>query len=664
MTENLQYLLLGLGGGAVVAALGIGLVIGYRASGVVNFAHAALGMWIAFTYFDLRAHGELIVPILGLPDRLRVVPAGYRLSWATALGVTLVLAAIYGLLVYLLVFRPMRRAPALGKVVASLGLFLYLLALADMRTSGRGAAVAKPESLLPSGVVRLAGLDIPQDRLWLAVIVIVATAALTAVYRLTRFGIATRAAAENETGAVLLGYSPDRLAALNWMLATILAGAAVILIAPIAGLDPSNTSLLVVPALAAALLGGFRSFVLTAIAGLAIGMAQSELLHLRSQWDWLPDIGLAHGLPFVLIIAVLAIRGEGLPARGAIEAARFPRAPRPTHVAGPTAVLAAAAVAGLLTLGSSWRAAIIVTTVTTLIALSVVVLTGYVGQISLMPMALAGIGAFSMIKLSTAAHLPFPIAPLLAAGVAVIVGLVAGVPAVRVRGMNLAIATLAAAVAIEELVLKWNWFTGGLGGARVPEPELFGVDLGIQAAGDAFPRPVFGVLCVAAVALAGVLVSNLRRGSTGLQWLAVRANERAAASVGIDVRHAKLTAFAISSFLAGLGGTLLAYGYQTLSVTSFVVFQSLALLALTYLGGVASVGGAVIAGVLAQGGLLTAALGGEISQSQFALNGALLIVVAALYPDGLSGALRALRSRLLPSGREAPTPVFTPERAR
>ncbi|MEJ5256151.1 MAG: ABC transporter permease [Acidimicrobiales bacterium] len=652
MTENLQYLLLGLGGGAVIAALGLGLVIGYRASGVVNFAHAALGMWIAFTYFELRARGELLVPILGLPDRVRVAPSGYRLSWATALGVTLVLAAVYGLIVYLLVFRPMRRAPALGKVVASLGLFLYLLAMADMRTSGRGAAVARPEGLLPSAVVPLAGLDIPQDRLWLTLIVVVATGVLTVCYRWTRFGIATRAAAENETGTVLLGYSPDRLAALNWMLATILAGAAVILIAPIAGLDPSTTSLLVVPALAAALLGGFRSFVFTAVAGLAIGMAQSELLHLRSQWDWLPDIGLAHGLPFVLIIAVLAFRGEGLPARGAIEITRFPRAPRPTHVVAPSAALAVAAIAALLTLGSSWRSAIIVTTVITLIALSVVVLTGFVGQISLMPMALAGIGAFSMIKLSTSAGLPFPIAPLLAAGLAVIVGLTAGVPAVRVRGMNLAIATLAAAVAVEELVLRWSWFTGGLGGAQVPRPELFGIDLGIQAAGDAFPRPAFGVLCVAVVTVAGIAVANLRRGSTGLQWLAVRANERAAASVGVDVRHAKLTAFAISSFLAGLGGTLLAYEYQTLSATSFVVFQSLALLALTYLGGVASVPGAVIAGVLAQGGLLSAAMGGGSSQTQFALNGAMLILVAAVYPDGLDGALRALRTRL-PTARRA-----------
>ena len=103
-----------------------------------------------------------------------------------------------------------------------------------------------------------------------------------------------------------------------------------------------------------------------------------------------------------------------------------------------------------------------------------------------------------------------------------------GLPAVRVRGMNLAIATLAAATVVEELVLKWSWFSGGLGGASVPRPRLFGIDLGIGAAGSAFPRPAFGVLCLVVLVAAAVAVANLRRGATGLRWLGVRANERAA----------------------------------------------------------------------------------------------------------------------------------------
>jgi ABC-type branched-subunit amino acid transport system permease subunit len=654
MAGHLQFLLLGLGGGAVISVLAAGLVLTYRSSGVVNFAHAALGMWIAYTYLGLRRDGTLLLPVIGLPAEVALLPDGYRFSWATALALAMLAAAAYGLVVHALVFRPLRHAPALAKVVASLGLFLYLLAIADLRVGSQGAAVASPERLLPDGVVSLLGVDIPQDRLWLTAIVVAVSASLAALYHHSRFGLATRAAAESEKGAILLGYSPDRLAAVNWMLASMLAGAAVVLVAPIAGLSPTGTSLLIVPALAAALLGRFSSFLVTTLAGLGIGMVQSELVNLDAQIGWLPDVGLAQGVPFVVILVALVWRGQTLPGRGALSEGRFPRSPHPRRVGLWAALLGGAGVAGLVTLGSEWRQGIIVTTVTALVALSIVVLTGYVGQISLMPMALAGIAAFAMIKLTVDAHLPFPLAPLLAALVAVAVGLVAGVPAVRVRGMNLAIATLAAAVAIEELVLKWGWFTGGLEGAAVPEPTLAGVDLGIAATGADFPRPAFGILCIVVLVVAAVATANLRRGPTGLQWLAVRADERAAAAAGVDVTRAKLSAFAVSSFLAGLGGTLLAYRYDRLSVSSFVVFQSLALLAVTYLGGIASITGALLAGFLAQGGVLTAATGGGTSQAQFAVQGLALIVVAIVYPDGVSGAVHALVRRRR-STRAGPT---------
>ncbi len=646
MADHLQYLLLGLGGGAVIAGLALGLLLTYRASGVVNFAHAALGMWIAYSYLALRRDGDLLLPVIGLPDTVSLLPEGYRFSWATALLIAMVLASVYGLVIHALVFRPLRHAPSLAKVVASLGLFLYLLAIADLRTGDQGAALTRTEALLPDGVVTIAGLEVPQDRIWLLALVVVVTGSLAALYHLSRFGLATRAAAENEKGAVLLGHSPDRLAAANWMLASMLAGAAVILIAPIAGLNPSATSLLIVPALAAALLGGFRSFVGTSAAGLAIGMVQSEVLNLRTDWTWLPDLGFQQGLPFLLIVAALVWRGESLPTRSTLRTGHFPRSPRPVRVGWWATGLAGAAIVGLLTLGSDWRQAIIVSSVFALIALSIVVLTGYVGQISLMPMALAGIGAFAMIKLTASGGVPFPLAPLLAALVAVGVGLIAGVPAVRVRGMNLAIATLAAAVAIEELVLKWGWFTGGLEGADVPTPRLFGIDLGISATGGDFPRAAFGILCVVVLAATAVIVANLRRSSTGLRWLAVRANERAAAAAGVDVARTKLGAFAFSSFLAGLGGTLLAYQYDTLSVNSFLVFQSLALLAVTYLGGIASIAGALVAGAMTDGGLLSVATGGGGNQTQFAINGLALIAVAALYPEGITGAAYRLVERL------------------
>jgi ABC-type branched-subunit amino acid transport system permease subunit len=245
---------------------------------------------------------------------------------------------------------------------------------------------------------------------------------------------------------------------------------------------------------------------------------------------------------------------------------------------------------------------------------------------------------------------------------AVVIGVVVGLPAVRVRGMNLAIATLAAATAIEELLLKWSWFTGGDVGITVEAPTLFGLDLGISAPGAANNRAAFGIVCIVTLAIVALVVVNLRSSPTGLHWLGVRANERAAASVGTDTTRTKLMAFAVSSFIAGIGGALYAYGHPNLSAGSFTIFASLALIALVYLGGIASVAGALIAGVLAEGGIASAGQTG--SQTQFAISGLALIVVAIVYPNGISGALYALRDRVLrrssgsPGDRPAETPAL------
>ncbi|MEI7593036.1 MAG: ABC transporter permease [Actinomycetes bacterium] len=636
-----QYLLLGLGSGAVIAALALGVLLTYRASGVVNFAHAALGMYLAYTYIALRQHGELLIPILGLPGSINLFPSDVKPTWATAFAITMLMAALIGFVVYWLVFRPLRNAPAVAKVVASLGLFLYLLGITHQRLGSQGAALAKPKPILPSNVVNLVGVKVPSDRLWLLALVLIVTALLAALFHFSRFGLATRAAAESEKGAVLLGHSPDRLAAINWIIASMLAGAAVILIAPISGLDPGVTALLIIPALAAALLGGFRSFTLTMLAGLAIGMAQSEILNLRTQFGWIPDLNWQAGLPLLIIVVIMALRGERIPSRGSLHHGRFPVSPTPRHLGWWVTAGSAVIISGLFTLDSSWRQGLIVSMVVALIALSIVLLTGYVGQISLMPFALAGIGAFTMIKLTTDFGVPFPFAPILAALVATALGLIIGIPASRVRGINLAIATLAAATAVEELILNWSWLTGGLAGSSVPRPRLFGIDLGVGATGSDFPRPAFGVMCLVVLMATVIVVANLRRGSTGLRWLAVRSNERAASAAGTDVRRTKIEAFAISSFIAGLGGTLLAYQYETLSVNSFGVFASLALLATTYLGGIASIGGAFVAGAIADGGIVTAAIGSTGSGATYAVNGLALMAIVVLYPNGLLAGIRA-----------------------
>ncbi|MFN8017573.1 MAG: ABC transporter permease [Acidimicrobiales bacterium] len=665
MSSYLGYLLAGLGGGAVIASLALGLVLSHRTSGVVNFAHAAMGMYVAFAFYDFRETGDWVLPILGLPDRIHLIARPTR---ATGLCFAVVLAAALGLLVYGLVFRPLRSSPPLARVVASLGLLIYLQEVVRLRFPVSGASVVLHRPVLPANPISIFGTTVTANRLLLAGMAIGAAIVLTVVFHRTRFGLSVRAAAGNEKGALLLGIAPDRLGAVSWAIASILAGLAVILIEPITGLSPTTTSLLVIPALAAALLGGLESFAIATAAGIGIGMAQSLILGWSvrpdTNWlpDWLPATGLEQAVPVFVIIVVLALRGDALPDRAAVAGRRLPPAPEPRHVWAWAIVLVGAVSAGLLTLDAAHRHALIVSLAFTLLALSVVVVTGFTGQISLAQLALAGVAGFASIRL-TEHHVPFPLAVVLAALLATAVGVAVGVPVSRVRGMSLAIATLAMAVAIEALALASPPFSGGHVGLSAPRPSLFGLDVGVAAKGADNFRPAFGFVCLAVVALATLAVANLRRNRTGLRWLAVRANERAAAAAGIDVTRAKLGAFAVSSFLAGLCGALMAFSVTTLSPTSFMVIGALVAVALTYLAGVSSIGGALLAGALAQAGIVTVALDGGSSGNAntyvFAISGVALIVMAIAAPEGLTGLVRAGWHRLFRRPRAVEVPGTT-----
>ena len=383
-----------------------------------------------------------------------------------------------------------------------------------------------------------------------------------------------------------------------------------ILFAGVSGrLDPTETSLLVVPALAAALLGRLSSFAIATAAALGISMAQSVLgtFQARSDWlpHWLPNGGLREALPVLVIIVAITITGARLPTRDTILETRQPSSPVPRHPLIATLVLVGLTVLGLLTLDELWRLAIVVSIIAAIIALSSVVLTGYVGQISLAQYAFAGLAAFATAKLAIEG-VAFPWAPILAVTLTVVVGVLVGLPALRVRGVTLAVATIGAAVAIEQLVFN-SPALNGLSG--VPDPHLFGIDLAFLAPGRDNFRPEFGIFALVVLAVCALAVANWRRSPTGLRWLAVRSNERAAAAAGIDVGAAKLHAFGVSSAIAGIGGALLAYELPALSPQQFLVVGALAVLALCYLGGIASVTGALVAGVLASGGHTDAAAG-------------------------------------------------------
>jgi ABC-type branched-subunit amino acid transport system permease subunit len=636
VSDFLLFLLLGLGAGAVYALLGLGLVLKYRSTGVIDFAHGAIAMWSAYVFVNLRSTGVLELPWIVLPHELQVAPAG--MDVLPALGITLVYGTAFGLLLFVLVYRPLLRAAPLTKVCASVGVMLGLEAIAVLNF-GTTSLAAPP--VLPSSPIFIAGIAFPSDRIYLAIIVVVVTAVLAFVYRWTRFGLATRASAENETGAALLGISPTMIAGRNWVIASLLAAGSGVLITPISSLDPTSYTLFVVPALGAALIGRFQSFWWTAGAGLLLGIAQSELTKLQTIWLWLPQQGLSDGLPFLIILIAMTLSARRLGARGGPGSWRNPSLGRPTRPLLTSILTFVVGLIILIALQGSLRAAFMSSIITTCICLSLVLLSGFVGQVSLAQMSFVGIGAFVLSHIGGNLGLPFPVSLIVAALSVVPIGILIGLPALRVRGVSLAVVTLAVAAAMDALVFSNVPFTGGLGGRTVAPPTLFGWNLGI-ANGKDYPTITFGVLLLVIVVFVGYCVARLRTSATGRMMIAIRSNERAASYIGIRVAPVKLFAFAISSFIAGIGGALLAYEQGTVSSGSFAVFTSLSILAIAYVAGIGRIAGAVIAGVMfAADGLFVSFLDNliHVGQYQMIVAGVALAVTAIGNPDGVASEL-------------------------
>ncbi|HEY7075377.1 MAG TPA: ABC transporter permease [Solirubrobacteraceae bacterium] len=632
MSSWILFLLLGLGSGAVYGILALGLVLKHRSAGVVDFGHGAVAMFIAYVYLGLRQDGSLEFPWVIIPHSLSL---GSALGMWPAILVSLVYAAILGLIMYWLIYRPLRNATALTRVCASVGTMLALQAIAVLNY---GTTAKSTPTILPSSPIVIAGITVPSDRLWFAAIVIVLAALLALVYKRTRFGLATRASAENERGAALVGLSANRIGAGNWVIATVLAGMAGILIAPVSTVDPTSYTLFIVPALGVALVARFNSFAVAAAAGLALGMLQSEITKLLSVWDWLPQQGLPEALPFILIMVAMTLLSRGVGARGVVGELRNPSLGRPSRPYATTAICFVAGLIVLFVLHGSLLAAFMASLVSIVLSLSLVVLTGYVGQVSLAQMSFAGLSAFELSHLAGGVGIPFPWSPLLASLLAVPLGILIGLPALRLRGVNLAVVTLAAAFAIDALLFNDESFSGGLKGSNIPSPTIFGLDIGI-AKGDAYPRVIFGVFLLIVVCLVGLLVARLRNAPAGRMFIAVRSNERAAAAVGINVARTKLLAFGLSAFIAGLGGCLFAYQQQTISPPSFAVFTSLGLLAITYVASVGRIAGAVFAGVMMSStGLFVSALDKQfgIGKYQLVVAGVLLTLTAIKQPDGIA----------------------------
>ncbi len=625
MRDLIWNALIGLGYGGLYSMLGMSVVAAYQGSGVINFAQGGIGMYAMFNYNQLRSRGQIMLPWVNfLPGRhtpVRISISDGPLGFVPAILATVGVAALLGALVHLLVFRPLRSASPLGKVVASVGLLLYLqaIALLNFGTFGRGLPQLFNGTF--SNFLGL-GYNLQKQLLYSAVAAAVMAAVLWALFRFTQLGLITRAAAESDRGVVLLGYSPDTIAIASWILSSIAGAAAFFIVGPIAGgLSPVSYDVLIVPALGAALIGLLSNYWLTLAGGLGIGMIETLVGYFTGQ-HWLP-LWLSNGdsissvVSMLVIAFMLFVRGDSLPTRGAITERRLPTASRPVRV--PVWVVVGSA--AVLVYGAAFRGAWVVVLTTTMITavllLSFVVVSGYVGQVSFAQVSLAGVAGYLMVRLMSngtthglttyinGPELPVIVAVPLAVLAAVIVGVVVGLPAVRIRGANLAIITLAAAVTIVDLYFDNPSFTGEQGGAAapIPTPKLFGLNLGVTGGGGLSDNYAFTVFVLVVLVGVAVMVSNLRRSATGRRFLAIRSNERAAAAVGIPVSRTKLLAFAVAAGIAGLGGCLIAFQQQSVFEYSFDPVTGLSLLAFAYLGGISSVNGALLGGFITTGGV-------------------------------------------------------------
>lgn len=633
MTQHLSYLVLGLGNGAVYAALGLALVLTFKSSGVVNFATGAVALYAAYTYALLRT-GELLVPIPGLPA---TVDLGGPLGIAPAMAISLVAAGILGVLCYVLVFRPLRAAPVVAKAVASIGVMIVIQAVIAQR-AGTGLVSVKPIFALDT--FALGDSRVPTDRVLLAGCIVGLAVIATLVFRYTRFGTATEAAAESEKGAYLTGLSPDRIAFANWALSSVVAGLGGILIAPLVALNPVAYSLFIVPALAATLVGNFASIWLTVAAGIAIGALQAEATNLQGLYDWWPRSGTAEAISLLLILIFLVVKGRPLPDRGSVIHRTLGRAPRPDRILVPVVLSLAVAVIVLLATTGSYRAAVVSSIIFGILGLSQVIVTGYAGQVSLAQLTLAGVSAYALSVLNQHLGVPFPFAPIVAALFATAVGVVVGLPALRVRGLPLTVVTLALAVFVEAFWFRNPELNGGVRGAPIDNPRLFGIALGIGA-GESYPRMAFALLCLGVLTIVGLGVVWLRRSSLGTDMLAVRANERSAAAAGIDVSRTKLITFALGAFVAGLGGALLGYQQTLATPEPYAVFLGISLFAVVYVAGITSITGGILAGVMAPGGILYLLVDRFLHVGDYyaVLSGVLLVVTVLADPDGIASKL-------------------------
>ena len=622
MVEFLQFAVLGLGAGGAYAIAGIGLTQVYRGSGVLNLSYGSMAFFSAVLFVWAYQH--------------------WNLPFVVAALIAVAASALIGALVELLVMRNLRDAAPLVRIIATLGV-MAILQQAVPLIFGADFQNQNVRSYYPSGSLNLGGsVGLTYDRLIVVGVTLVLGLVLRMVMSGTNFGLATTAGAENPLVAATMGVNTKLMGLLNWAIGSALAGLAGVLLVPIlASLSPTPLVLLIIPTLAAAMIGRFSSYGLTIVGGLLIGIGQSLLVEYQTTiFGQTLSGGWPNALPFLVIIVILVAGGTPFPQRGEL-ASRLPRVGRTT--VHPLVGIVLSIAAGALMFVCSGRLATQFATMAAvaIVGLSLVVITGLAGQTALAQLSISGVAAMVAAALSHSFGWPFLAVLVVGVAAGSAAGIVFALPAFRTRGPTLAIATLGVGVALENVLYSNGNLTlsNVYGGTPVKTPSIAGFSLD----GVAHPQR-YAALVVLVMGLVAVGVSNLRSSPTGRRLLAVRSSERAAASAGIGLARSKTVAFVVAAAIASLGGVLLAFQNDTVTYDLFDILNSLNLVIFTLIGGVGYILGPLFGALISPSGIFTYIFFGHNSVQRWliTIGGFGLILSLIFNPDGQMEQLEAL----------------------
>lgn len=565
MQEFLAFTVVGIVTGAIYAIAASGLVVTYTTSGIFNFAHGAVGMVMAFTYWELHIHNH----------------------WATIpsfIAVVFVLAPLAGAACERVLMRGLQGASVTVSLVVTLGLLVGLIGMAQ---SIWKPAVRIVPMFYGQGGIRIFNVQVTwQEQITLGVALLVAVALYFVLYR-TRTGVAMRAVVDDRNLMSLNGGRPNLISQLSWALGFSLAGLSGVLLASILTLNILVLTLLVVNAYAAAMVGRLKSLPRTFLGALILGLIGSYTVGYVTPHLPRSVTGLGESLPTIFLFVVLLALPQDRLRVGRVIGAKTPRVPSLRQSGIGAGILVAAAwiisaplsPANISRLGEGLALAIIM--------LSLVLLTGYGGQVSLCQLTFAGVGAFTMAKIGgghSALGLLLAIIP------AALVGGLIALPALRLQGLYLALATLAFGELMDNMFFANSHIFGLDGILRVGRPVIFGISFHSERA--------YLILLATAFGLISMFLLALRRGPFGRLLSAMKDSPVACATLGLNLTATKLAVFTISAGLAGLAGALFG-GLRTAAGSSdFQVFQSLPVLLLVVIGGISCVTGALIGGML------------------------------------------------------------------